>query len=322
VIAFGLAEHARDSSRGRPEVKIACIVLAHRFPAQVVCLLSSLRHPQVSTYLHLDRRVPETPFRRKLAGTDLRDIVLLPRRAGRWGGIELVDASLDGLAHGARDGCDYFFLISGQDFPLRSPSQLVAFAEDAGPRSYLTNWSLPTERWRFGGRDRTDFYTFTVLGRRETCFPRGEDVSSLSRKGRALNQLLRILSCAKPPREFPTYLRPFGGHQWWNLSRPAAEFVLEFVRNHPEYRHYHGHTSCPDEIFFHSILLGTDFAQRFEVVNDDLRFMIWAQAESHPRLLTVDDLPAMLHSADLFARKFDGNLDPAVIGRLSEAIKV
>jgi hypothetical protein len=303
-------------------VKIACIVLAHRSPRQLACLLSSLRHPRVSTYLHLDRRVPDKPFRRAFAGANLRDVVLLPRRAARWGGIELVDASLDGLAHGARDGCDYFFLISGQDFPLRSPPQLIAFAEDAGPRSYLTHWSLPTTRWRLGGRDRTDFYTFTVLGRRETCFPRGEDTSSLSRKGRALNQVLRIASVPKRPRGFPNYLRPFGGHQWWNLSRPAAEFVLEFVRERPEYRRYHEHTSCPDEIFFQSILLGSDFANRFAVVNDDLRFTLWAEAESHPRFLTVADLPAMLHSDDLFARKFDTELDSEVIGYLEEAVEV
>ncbi len=117
-------------------------------------------------------------------------------------------------------------------------------------------------RWRLGGRDRTDFYTYTVRGRRETCIPRGEDTSFLSRKGRLLNRILRLRSSLKPPRSFPSYARAFGGSQWWNLSRGAADYVLAFLDEHPDYRRYHEHTLAPDEIFFQSILVGTGFAER------------------------------------------------------------
>jgi hypothetical protein len=301
-------------------MQLACIVLAHRGPEQLALLLSVLRHPQVRVYLHLDRRVPLEPLSRALADAGIRDAVLLPRRATRWGGADLVDAALDGLSRGVADGCDYFCLLSGQDFPLRPIDEIVAFAEEAGDCSYMEHWPIPTSRWRFEGRDRTDFYTYNVLGRRETCVPRGEDLSSLSWKGRLLNELLRMRGVLKPHRRFPPYLRPFGGSQWWNLSRAASDHVLSFVDDHPGYRRYHEHTLAPDEFFFQSILLGTDFVSRHEIVNDHLRFMVWRKGASHPATLRTDDLPAMVKGHQLFARKFDTEVDGEVLARLQERI--
>jgi hypothetical protein len=299
-------------------MKLAIVVLAHDRPKQLALLLSALRHPQARLYLHVDRRADLAPIATALADADVREVELLPRHATAWGSVELVDAALEGLGRGAMDGCDYFTLISGQDFPLRPIEEILAFFERAGSRSYLEHFPLPTARWRFEGRERTDFYTYTVLGRRETCIPRGEDTSFFNRKGRFLNEMLRVRSALKPPRRFPSYAHPFGGSQWWNLSRTAAERVLGFIDEHPDYRRYHTHTLAPDEVFFQSILLGTDFTVEHEIVNDTLRFMRWPEGGSHPRVLTMGDLPALLESESLFGRKFDSFADDSVLRRLME----
>jgi hypothetical protein len=104
---------------------------------------------------------------------------------------------------------------------------------------------------------------------------------------------------------------------WWNLSREAASYVLHFIRDHPDYRAYHAYTLSADEIFLHSILVGTDFASHQEVVNDSLRYEVWEAGASHPRTLTAADLPEMIESGHLFARKFDSAVDGAVLARLA-----
>jgi hypothetical protein len=300
-------------------MKLAIVVLAHDRPKQLALLLSALRHPQARLYLHVDERSDLAPFAAALEGAGVGDVALLPRHATRWGSVELVDAALEGLVQGTKDRCDYFTLISGQDFPLRPVEEILAFFEEAGSRSYLEYFPLPAPRWRFEGRERTDFYTYTVLGRRETCIPRGEDTSFLNPKGRVLNEMLRVRSALKPTRRFPLYAQPFGGSQWWNLSRVAADRVLSFIDEHPGYRRYHAHTLAPDEVFFQSILLGTDFAAEHEIVDDTLRFMRWPDGESHPRVLTMSDMVAMRESDALFGRKFDSAVDEAVLERLSSA---
>jgi hypothetical protein len=301
-------------------MRLAIVVLAHDEPDQLALLLSTLRHPRIRLYLHVDRRAPLAPFERALADAGVDDATLLPRHATAWASVELVDAALAGLRRAVEDDCGYFLLISGRDFPLRPPREIVAFAEAAGTRSYVEHFPLPDPRWRFEGRERTDFYTYTLRGRRENCIPRGEDTSFLSWKGRLLNEALRARSALEGPRRFPGYARPFGGSQWWNLSRAAADHVLRFLGEHPDYRRYHEHTLAPDELFFQSILVGTGFADEHEVVDDCLRFMRWPPGESHPRALVAGDLPALAESGDLFCRKLDPGGEPSVLDWLRERV--
>jgi hypothetical protein len=115
-------------------------------------------------------------------------------------------------------------------------------------------------------------------------------------------------------------VRAYAGSQWWNLSREAVEYVLGFVDRHPDFRRYHEHTLLTEEIFFQSALVGAGFEGRDDLVNDNLRFMRWPAGQSHPRVLGVDDLPAMLASGKLFARKFDPGTDAEVLVRLREHV--
>jgi hypothetical protein len=151
-------------------MKLACIVLAHRNPEQLVLLLSVLRHDCVSLYLHVESRSAFATFARALSDAGLSHTMLLPHRDARWRGVGLVDATVDGLARAMADGCDYAMLISGQDFPLRPVQEILSFAEEARQRSYVRHWPLPTPRWRFDGRDRTDFYRLRRVVRQETRF--------------------------------------------------------------------------------------------------------------------------------------------------------
>jgi hypothetical protein len=305
---------------------VAIIVLAYNLPQQLASLLSVLRHPQVRVYVHVDRRKPLDRFTRAFADAGVDDAVLLPRHPSRWGSAQCVDATLEGLAAGLSDGCGYFVLVSGQDFPLKPVAEMVELFESAPSTSYMSYMPVAEstagqrgQPWH--GRHRTEFYTYNVRGLRELCVPRGEDLSFMSRKGRILNELLRMRSALKPPRRHPPYAQPFSGATWWNMSRPAVEHVFRFLDEHPDYRRYHEYTLAPEELFFQSILVGTDFASNYGVINDDLRFLLWNGAP-RPLTLKIDDLPAMLASGKIFARKFDETVDNAVLARLAELVAV
>ena len=194
---------------------------------------------------------------------------------------------------------------AGRTFPCGRSRGFSNSSRSAPERSYLSFFPLPDPRWQYDGRLRTECYSYTVFGRRETCVPPGFSVR-FSAKGRLLNSVLRLRSAFKPPRTFPSCARAFGGSSWWNLSRAAAEYVLHFVEQHPDYRAYHEHSLCPDEIFFQSILLGTEYADSHEIVNDELRYLEWVEGASHPRDLSVADVPGMLESGKPFARKITG----------------
>ena len=189
-------------------MKLACIVLAHHLPKQLALLVSVLRHPQVQVYLHIDRTKSLAPFTRALAEAGVSEVVLLRRQESRWASPGVLDAALEGLVAGVADGCDYFITISGQDFPLKPMEEIVAFFERARSRSYISYWPVSEFPRRWRGRERIEFYTYTVRGRREVCIPRGEDVSFFNWRGRILNELLRVRTAFMPPRRHPAYVRP------------------------------------------------------------------------------------------------------------------
>lgn len=277
------------SSTGRVQnlhMRLALIILAHRAPDQMRLLLRTLRHDQVALYLHVDSRVSLKPVIET-------GVTPLPRFPTRWGGPEIIDAILAGLTCALADGCDYVALITGHGFPLKPISEIVDFFAATPDRSYGQYWPI-------SDRERTDFYSYTVRGRREVCIPWGEDTSSFGPKGHALNWLLRLRSLPKGKRRFPPYLQPFGGRVWWNLSREATQYVLQFLKDHPDYRPYHEHMRCPDEVFFCSILAQSGL----DIVNDSLRYYTWGEGG---RSLTAgtQQITAMLGSGALFAQKVD-----------------
>jgi Core-2/I-Branching enzyme len=300
--------------------KLGIVVLAYNRPQQLAILLATLRHPQVTTYLHIDSRTDIRPFRRALADARVSDVVWVRRHRSSWGSIGIVDAELDGIARAVADGCAYVLLISGEDFPLRPVAEIVSFAEANRGRSFVETFTLGDANggWPRQGRERTEFYAARVFGRPFTCVPYGEDTSGMKASRRLLNWGLRARFMAKPARRFPPYLAPFGGSQWLNLAAGAAGYVLDFVRDHSDYREYHAYTVCPDELFLQSIMLGTGFAETHEIVDDDLRFLRWSSGVDHPKTLALEDLPAIRESADLFARKVAAEEDPRLFTALRE----
>ncbi|HEX3801340.1 MAG TPA: beta-1,6-N-acetylglucosaminyltransferase [Solirubrobacteraceae bacterium] len=296
--------------------KLGIVVLAHRDPDQVGRLLALLRHERVTVYLHIDRASDVEQFRASLAAVRAPEIVWVRRFRTAWGRLGMVDAILAAAAQAVGDGCAQVMVISGHDLPLKPIDEIVAFAAVAGSASYIETFPFPVEHWLLGGTYRTEMYTFPVpfFGGIYTAFPRDQTTYRVGRKQMPVVFALRTLAALMPERRFPSYLQPYGGWMWWNLSSDAIEYVLRFTQEHPDYRRYHRFTQIPDEVFVQSIMAGSGYTGI--VHNDDLRFVRWRRGSPHPEPLTVEDVPEMIASGDLFARKFSPEQAPSVIEAL------
>jgi hypothetical protein len=90
--------------------------------------------------------------------------------------------------------------------------------------------------------------------------------------------------------------------------------VLDYLSTHPRVVRFYRRTFAPDESFFQTIVMNSPLAPR--VVNNDLRFESWEEDSDHPAILTVDDLPEIVRSEALFAKKFDVAVDAEVMDRI------
>lgn len=285
----------------------AYIILAHRYPQHLIRMIRQLDDGNSCFYVHIDSSadISRFPFFSPAA----RRIMRLERLRTRWAGFDLVQATLNGLVAVLNSGrpVDRIILLSGQDYPIKSNEQIDAFFRDSPFSIFLEHTLIPDyRRWEpRGGQYRLDKYYFGLH-------------SSQRLAGKAMN----FLSCLPlgVSRKAPKHLKPYAGSQWWVIDQYAAEYILRYLREHPEYVRFHRHTFAPDELFFHMILLNSDDPRiAGAIVNDNLRFFRWPDSGlSHPEVLGSGDLEALRSSQALFARKFDPDKQPEIIDAIDQ----
>ena len=275
--------------------RIAYVISAYKYPDQLGRLVRRLSTPNASFFIHVDRKTFPRVFRAMVEQTeDVPDVRFLPRHVCHWGGFGHVRASLKGLSEAIEGDVpfDYLVLLTGQDYPLRSPTEIEDYLGNAGGLSFMNHWPLPHAPWgKRGGLERLEDWHLVTFFRAHVALP------------------LR--------RSLPGDLVPYGGGAYWCFSRQLTEYVNDFVTRNPGYVHFFQHALIPDEHFFHTIVLNSPL--RETVVNDNLRFIDWSEVPG-PTVLRMEHLPQLLDSGKLFARKFDAGVDAQILDALDRCI--
>jgi hypothetical protein len=120
-------------------------------------------------------------------------------------------------------------------------------------------------------------------------------------------------------RRRPDFFHYYGGANHVALNRAAARLVARDPAARRIRRWLRG-AAHSDEIVFQSILLNSPLAPT--LVNASLREIDFPAGSPHPRVFTRADLPRLLASAALFARKFDEAVDPGVCLTLAARLQV
>jgi hypothetical protein len=292
-------------------VKKAYIILVHNKPDQLLLLLNALNDSESTFYIHIDVN-SQIDFSQALKGFTGK-YELTKREDGKWGGIGIVKATINGLSAISASGkqYDYISLISGQDYPIKSNEFINEQLASNPDRNYIEYFSLPYKGWTNGGIDRvTNYY----IGKRR-------DISLM--KNYLLAYANKVVEKTRLfQRHFPTDLQLFGGSQWWTINMDTAKYILSFLNERPEYLRFHKYSLLPDEMFFQTIVLNGDDKMKASVVNNNKRYIDWSKPKGpYPAILTMDDLPALMKSESLFARKFDMDVDVDVINKLNNILK-
>jgi hypothetical protein len=136
-------------------------------------------------------------------------------------------------------------------------------------------------------------------------------------------------------RRYPKGLRVFYGPTWWTLTREAVVEVLAYIEeNRPVARWFSG-ARVPDESLFQTILKASSRAEKiafdatrlneppFGVHRHALHYIDWTNRNPNlPRTLALSDLPTILNSGALFARKMSSAKSAELLDALDEACGV
>ncbi|GHV09035.1 hypothetical protein FACS1894160_4300 [Bacteroidia bacterium] len=188
-------------------MKHAYLLLTHKNPTQLVQLISALQAENSYLFIHVDGKSTKVYNALQCLIELPRNVFICEERKNvSWGGFSQVEATMQliNMLVNSNINPDYVHLISGQDFPLKSASEIDNFFAQNNGKNFLNYFTLPCEHWaRNGGLDRL-LYTWNIDG------GNGEK--------------------SEPTEPFPENIQPYGGSQWWSLTMDCINYLFETCR--------------------------------------------------------------------------------------------
>ena len=284
----------------------AYLIVAHKYPSQLFRLYKALNDEFSTFFIHIDGKADIAKFQRLITSESVNWV---DRVKANWGEFGLVEAVLN-LLNAVRDSgkkFDRIILLSGQDYPIKSNHTINEYLRQSTQSNFIEYHALPNPaKWKpNGGLYRVNKYFLGLrFGQRY--------------KAKALNFLAMIFPALE--RKMPPGMKAYAGSMWWIIDDYSMNYILDYVKNNPDYVAFHKKTFAADELFFHMILLNaTDERLRQSIVNDDKRFIKWKDLNaSHPEQLDEKDLEEIGRSDALFARKFDITEDDEILNLIEQ----
>ena len=284
-------------------MKIGFLILAHHLPNQLKKLIESLLVIQNSKiYIHIDLKNNKLFSEVKYYFKDNTRVNFITEQYKvSWGNYNQIRATYALIKCAVKSNTEnYFMLISGQDFLIKKPNELIHFFLNNNGKEFLVNFKLPDAQWADGGLNRLGCFNFNFL-----------KVNKILNKVNSLITIIQFkLNIFRKP-----YFQQYGGSNWFNLSYQCLNYIHNYIQKNPKYLSTFKYTLTAEEIFIQSIVMNSEFKNK--VVSDDLRYIDWQTGPEFPKTFTIKDYNKILNIENkFFARKFNENIDNEIINRL------
>lgn len=277
-------------------MKIAHLILAHKNPIQLLRLIEAMQHPDFDFYIHIDKKKDVYPF--KLLITKSNVFFIEKRTKIYWGDWGTIQATLNGFDVILPKGYDYINVISAQDYPIKSAEYIYKYFYERRGTEFIT-CDFPEGEW---GDAVSRIKEYHLINWR---------IPGKFRLGKLFTKIL-------PPRKFPLNYKLVGRANWFSLTTEAAQYAVNFLKEHPKVVRYFKYCWGADEFIFSSILYNSYFKER---IKDNLVYVDWSGEHiGHPKVLSAKDIDKLKASDKLFARKVDMEEDPSIFSLLEEWI--
>ncbi len=307
----GNATYATDT------MQLNYVILCHNNPQHLARLVSRLNFKDARFYIHVDKKADIGLF--QIAELQNERVKFIPDSSRVhicWGHISMVEATLLCMEMVLKDNrSGYVALLSGQDYPIKTPQHINEFFEHDNEQVHISKFKLPSPRWPGNGMKRVEKHsvflpsirgaviTFDHLLSREfreelARFRKAYGTkSALMLMVACLGQIPQILFKKEKYKGLKDY---YGGDQWWAMPVSTVRFMFDFLQSNPGFYTHFKTVLVPDEIFFQTLLL--NYYPFPEKIKESLTFVDWSGPQP-PKVLDISSRNSLKSSNQLFARK-------------------
>ncbi len=294
--------------------KHAYLIMAHNEPALLKKLIKELDDSRADIYLHIDKKWKTAPVAELESICERSTLTIVNRTNVSWGGDTQIKCELLLLKAATKNKYQYYHLLSGVDFPLKTQDQINTFFDAANGAEFFKISDLNNENglqtieyrimryWFFQNK----IGNYKSKGNRITI---GRILYGIEKRLLTLQKMLVINRLRKYPHQI------YKGSNWFSITDDLARYVLSKEK---EIKKVFGYSKCADELFLQTIAKQSTMSSKIE--NNSLRMITWKSGSSSPETYTEKELELLYNSRQLFARKFSYELYPEVVDKLIEKL--
>lgn len=277
----------------------AFIILAHNERDILKKILAYLNHDECDLYLNIDCKANVMPEIKSLLSNN-SNIKYCGHDRLHWGGYSILKTEIKMLNLALNSSnADYFHIISGQDYPIKTYNDFLKFFEENPYQSYF-DCRIAT----FREIDRRLLY-FLPYDYYQVRNPKRFHITNLLRGFQMRHQIKRTTSF------FPDSI--YLGSQWCSMTKEACTFLLAYTKQHPGFFKRLNHTFAAEEIYIHTILLNYYDKEKI-CMDNNLRFIRWRKENGNrPANLGEEHFKFMVDKKHFFARKMQSPISTRLI---------
>ncbi|MFM5314184.1 beta-1,6-N-acetylglucosaminyltransferase [Aeromonas veronii] len=291
------------------------MILAHNNPRHLERLVDKLRHSNCQIFIHIDKASDIEQFKR----ITYSNVEFVKNRVSvYWGGFSLTQATLNLLEYAInKTDCHRFQLLSGVDYPIKPISKLESFLSNNDKMEFITLNSIIDEQSALFFRISRPHLIDSKVTNPKT---RGDYIYIKSEVDELVNSVLESTIKKLHLERIDNLTRKFRiykGSNWFNLSREAAQYCIDFIKYNNDFLDAFRFTECSDEMFFHTIIGNSRFCERvcknFEhkkanaehKLFSGLHYVNWNSRPAPKTFTEIEELDELVSSQAFFARKFN-----------------
>lgn len=294
-----------DANIVQSQGRHAYLIICHNNFKILQMLLSAIDDDRNDIYIHVDKKTEDVPFEDIRAAVCHSPLTFIERMSVNWGGYSQICVELALLSEATKKPHSYYHLISGVDFPLKSQADIHQFFDDNAGKEYISFDQCKERMEEFKDRIRYYHWLQDKIGRN-----RGKLIAIMYRLENASLRIQRMLKVDRLKR-CPYEIKK--GAQWFSITHNLATYLL----SQNNIKKYFGKSLCTDELVVQTLAYASPY--RDNIAGSNLRFIDWYRGD--PYTFTSDDYSQLVASDQLFARKFDENVDLNIVKMLLEYVK-
>ncbi len=285
----------------------AYMIIAHNQFELLEKLILALDDKRNDIFVHIDAKVKDFDFKRFSELTEYSRVIFTDERVSvHWGDYSQVKTEYvlfsTAVTHeNPEKPYDYFHLISGVDFPIKSNDYIHNFFEENKGKEFVHFFDkelLPAYL------NRVKYYHFFL--KKRNLFTKA-----------LTHSIVLIQKICGVNRLKNTDIEIQKGCNWVSVTGGFAHYIVE---EFPKYEKFLKHSFCGDEIFIQTLLINSPFKDNLYIkeFNNDhimcMRLIDWERG--NPYIFRSEDLKLIKNSPCIFARKFDLNVDSEIIDNI------